>query len=77
MVAANFGPVPASNVRLVYATIGATVVSPNVTFGTLGTGGLGMVLFRLPGNSSGTTLRWSGTYGVDGTFIGAASVTLP
>ncbi len=77
MVAANFGPVPASNVRLVSATIGATVVAPSVTFGTLGTGGLGVALFRLPGNSAGTTLFWSGTYGVNGTFSGAASVTLP
>ncbi len=77
LVAANFGPVPARNTRLVSATIGSTVVAPNVTFGNLGTGNLGIVQFRLPGNTTGTSLTWSGTYEGGGTFSGTATVTLP
>jgi len=77
MVAANFGPVPARNTRLVSATIGSTVVSVTANFGNLGTGGLGLVLFRLPGNATGNTLTWNGTYDGGGTFSGTSSITLP
>ena len=77
LVVANFGPAPARSVWLMSAAIGSTVVAPNVTFGNLGTGVLGIVQFRLPGNSAGNTLIWSGTYEGGGTFSGTATVSLP
>ena len=77
LVVANFGPAPARSVWLMSAAIGSTVVAPNVTFGNLGTGVLGIVQFRLPGNSAGNTLIWSGTYEGGGTFSWTATVSLP